>query len=191
MSEYEPAFKVSMSYKTPEEENLQLENILWTVRLGGADFGTIEMTDLNGQGPFVYKVNHLHMHGPGEHRIDDRQYDLEIHIVHELVGGPEGWEDYYDKLAVTAIFFEVAPKSHPFIEKLRPEDFGEIGKISFAELFQDGDQSGGQEKKFYHYKGSLTNPPYSDVNNWLIYKEVLPISQEHLDSFLGSWYPIL
>jgi len=115
MSEYEPAFKVSMSYKTPDKEDLQLENILWTVRLGGADFGTIEMTDLNGEGPFVYKVNHLHMHGPGEHKIDDRQYDLEIHIVHELVGGPEGWEDYYDKLAVSAIFFEVAPKSHPFI----------------------------------------------------------------------------
>lgn len=50
--------------------------------------GSIHLTDLNGKGPYVYKVNHMHMHGPSEHRLDGIQYDLEMHIVHELVKGP-------------------------------------------------------------------------------------------------------
>jgi len=41
--------------------------------------------------------------------------------------------------------------------------------------------------KFYHYKGSLTNPPCADVVNWIIHKEVLPITQEHLDAFKSVW----
>ena len=72
MTEYEPGFSVSLDYKTPDNENLQLENILWTVRLSGADFGRIEVTDLDGKGPYIYQVNHLHMHGPAEHRIDGK-----------------------------------------------------------------------------------------------------------------------
>jgi len=29
------------------------------------------------------------------------------------------------------------------------------------------------------------------VVNWVLYKEVLPISKEHLDAFKDVWYPIL
>lgn len=105
------------------------------MRLSGGDFGGIEVTDLNGKGPYIYKVNHLHMHGPAEHKIDNKQYDLEIHIVHELVGGPDDWKHYNETLAVIGFFFKVDEESHPFIEKLRPLDFGPIGKISFDEIF--------------------------------------------------------
>ena len=34
------------------------------------DMGYIEMTDMNGNGPYIYKVNHMHMHGPSDHKID-------------------------------------------------------------------------------------------------------------------------
>jgi carbonic anhydrase len=82
--------------------------------------GTIEIIDLNGNGPYIYKVNHLHMHGPSEHRLDGKQEDLEIHIVHELVGGPDDWREYREKLAVIGVLFRVAEKSHPFIDRLQP-----------------------------------------------------------------------
>jgi carbonic anhydrase len=47
--------------------------------------GGLKITDLNGNGPWYYRANHMHMHAPTEHRINDVQYDLEFHIVHEIV----------------------------------------------------------------------------------------------------------
>ncbi len=192
MTSFEPEFHVELKYN--QVQDLKLENILWTVRLQGGDLGGIEVTDLNGQGPYKYKVNHMHMHGPAEHRIDDKQYDLEIHIVHELVDGPN-FHEYKESLAVIGFFFKVEDQSHPFIEKLRPLDFGHIDKISFNELFQTLNEGAAPQqvqlednsKRFYHYKGSLTNPPCADVVNWILYKQVLPITQEHLDAFKNVW----
>ena len=62
-----------------------LENLGWTLRLKGDKMGGITLTDLNGKGPFIYDVDHMHMHGPSEHRFEGVQHDLEIHIVHALV----------------------------------------------------------------------------------------------------------
>lgn len=86
MTVYEPQFNVEFKYEECQDPNL--ENILWTVRLQGTELGGIEVTDLNGEGPYKYRVNHLHMHGPAEHRLDGVQHDLEVHIVHELFDGP-------------------------------------------------------------------------------------------------------
>ena len=130
----------------------------------------------------------MHMHGPSEHRLDGNQYDLEVHIVHELVDGPGNFKEYKDTLAVVGFMFKVDSYSHPFIEKLRPMDFGAISQISFNELFTTlGDESEPNEKRFYHYKGSLTNPPCADVVNWILHKQVLPITEEHLNAFKSVW----
>lgn len=66
--------------------------------------------------------------------MDGKQYDLEIHIVHELMDGPN-WKEYKETLAVVGVLFKEDEYSHPFIEKLRPLDFGLIERINFAELF--------------------------------------------------------
>jgi len=47
-----------------------LENLEWTLRLKGKNMGCIKLFDLDGTGPWTYKVNHMHMHGPSEHRFD-------------------------------------------------------------------------------------------------------------------------
>ena len=103
--------------------------------------GGIEVTDLNGKGPYIYKVNHMHMHGASEHRFDGVQHDLEIHIVHELVDGPADYKSYKETLAVVGILFKIDKVSHPFIEKLKPENFGHIDKINLAELLCPVDQA--------------------------------------------------
>ncbi len=157
--------------------------------------GTIEVTDLNGLGPYIYRVHHMHMHGPSEHRFDGVQEDLEIHIVHELIDGPPGWKDYKEKLAVVGVLFKADETSHRFIQKLRPQDFGHIDRINFAELLGSLETSSEEESQkklkeceFYHYKGSLTNPPCADVVNWIVYKHVLPISEEDLNALREVWF---
>ena len=82
------------------------------------------------------------------------------------------WRNYKEKLAVVGILFRVGETSHPFIEKIRPYDFGEIETLKLSELFC----SQSDQESYYHYKGSLTNPPCADVVNWILHKEVLTIS---------------
>jgi carbonic anhydrase len=65
--------------------------------------------------------------------------------------------------------------SHPFIEKLRIEDFQEIQEIDLSELFED------KSTGFYHYQGSLTTPPCVETVNWIILNQVLPISDVHMN----------
>ncbi len=62
---------------------------------------------------------------------------MEMHIVHELVGGlhDDEWENYRLNLAVIGILFKKSETSHPFVQKLKIEDLGNIEKIHFSELF--------------------------------------------------------
>ncbi len=200
MAEYNPRFKVDFRWKDFEALT-GLENLEWTLRLKGKNMGGIRLTDLNGRGPFSYKVNHMHMHGPSEHRFEGEQVDLELHIVHELVKGPldEPISNYKESLCVVAFLFKIDKVSHPFIKKMRPHDFGHIDSISFSDLLPVADhhednscysrliEVGTQEPSFYHYKGSLTNPPCADVVNWVIHSEVLPIKEAHLNSLKNVW----
>lgn len=66
---FEPKFKVEFKWK-PFEALHGLENLEWTLRLKGPNMGGIKITDLNGRGPYGYRVNHMHMHGPSEHRFE-------------------------------------------------------------------------------------------------------------------------
>jgi len=104
------------------------------------------------------------------------------------VKGPTEIEkaDYKETLAVVSFLFKIDKKSHPFIIKMRAEDFGPISKISFSDLLpKESDQS---KFKFFHYKGSLTNPPCADVVNWIVHSEVLPITESHLNSLRNVWH---
>jgi hypothetical protein len=44
-----------------------------------------------------------------------------MHIVHELIDGPDK-ENYNESLAVIGVLFKLHEKSHPFVDRLRCED---------------------------------------------------------------------
>lgn len=44
--------------------------------------GSIELTDLNGFGPFAYKADNVHFHCRSEHLFNGHHTDVEMHIVH-------------------------------------------------------------------------------------------------------------
>jgi carbonic anhydrase len=62
------------------------------------------LKDLNGRGPFTFKADHLHFHGPAEHTIEGVRHDIEIHIVNTLVDGPD-WQEFKERLSVVAVVF--------------------------------------------------------------------------------------
>ena len=162
----------------------------------GKDIGTIQVTDLEGKGPYIYKAHHLHMHSPAEHKFNGVHHDLEMHIVHELVGGvnDDEWENYKLNLAVVGILFKKAEVSHPFVEKMRVTDMGNIESIHFSELFntlehQRHNLDEINDLECFHYQGSLTTPPMTDIVNWNVYRHVLPISEKHLNELIAQWNP--
>jgi carbonic anhydrase len=81
--------------------------------------------------------------------------------------------------------FKLDEISHNFIEKLRHEDLGHIEIINYNELFKEFTDPSlkGKSPDFYHYKGSLTTPPCTDIVNWFLYPDVLPITLKHLEAF--------
>jgi carbonic anhydrase len=104
----------------------------------------------------------------------------------------EFFPDYKEVLAVVGVFFELAEKSHSFIETLKVKNLEPIEKIHFNELLVDGAHSGEiRQPPIIHYKGSLTSPPCSDIVNWFIFKDVKPISNEDLDNLIKHWSPVI
>ena len=64
---------------------------------------------------------------------------MELHFVHSFKDGQEDMhEDYKEVLAVVGVFFEIAEKSHPFIEKLQLKKLKKIEKLHFNDLLVDG-----------------------------------------------------
>ena len=55
--------------------------------------------------------------------------------------------------------------------------------ISFADLFKDVIA----KPDFFHYKGSLTTPPCSEVVSWFVYKHPLEISRFSIDFLEEAW----
>jgi carbonic anhydrase len=106
--------------------------------------------------------------------------------VHTLLVKDFLSESYKQTLAVIGVIFKVGNQSHPFIEKLRIDDLGQIDRANVNELF-DGkiDQETGLKAtpRFYHYQGSLTTPPCTENVNWFLFKDILTISEGHLKAF--------
>jgi carbonic anhydrase len=88
-------------------------------------------------------------------------------------------------LAVIGLLFKVSEESHPFIKQIDLNDKKNAeNDINFTDLFTKYDENGKPiDPGFFHYQGSLTFPPCFETVNWMIYKEVLPISKEHLRHF--------
>ena len=109
----------------------------------------------------VYNACQFHFHSPSEHTFQGKHYPLELHIVHTLASGPPGYT--HDKAVIAVFFDDVSDTESPFIASLNPEKPGEAlpKPVDLSELLKS-------TNNFYHYQGSLTTPPCSEVVNWYV-----------------------
>ncbi|KAK4281913.1 hypothetical protein QN277_013357 [Acacia crassicarpa] len=116
-----------------------------------------------------YKLLQCHWHSPSEHTINEKRFDLELHVVHQAHDG---------RVAVIGILYKLG-RPDPLLSKLLPlikslgEEERDLG------ILNPGDIKFGS-RKYYRYIGSLTIPPCTEGVTWTVVKKVRTASREQV-----------
>ena len=144
-----------------------------TVQVNVAPGNTIEV---NGR---RYALQQFHFHRPSEERVDGRQFEMDVHLVHKDADG---------RLAVVAVLLERGAAqpllqtvwSHLPLEK--HEEVAARAQIDPGQLLP-------ADRRYYTYMGSLTTPPCSEGVLWLVMQQPVPVSAQQIDVF-ARLYPM-
>ena len=127
------------------------------------------MVNLNGKD---YKLLQFHYHALSEHTIDGKHFPLEVHFVHK-----HSDTDF----AVLAIMYIEGNENELFKKYLEkfPTKKGEYKTdetIDLLSLFP-------KNKSYYHYNGSLTTPPCSEIVSWYVFNNPVEASKKQIAKF--------
>ncbi|HEV8486960.1 MAG TPA: carbonic anhydrase family protein [Blastocatellia bacterium] len=126
----------------------------------------------------TYDLKQFHFHLPGEHRISNAGYVMEMHLVHKTSDG--------QNTAVIGVLFKVQGAANPafksIIDNLPPPDseHGGTGPEINAQKLLPANRS------YYKYSGSLTVPCCTEPVLWLVLADPVRISGEQLRKFQYS-----
>jgi carbonic anhydrase len=126
-----------------------------------------------------YELVQFHFHRPSEERIDGRQYDMVVHLVHKDVDG---------RLAVVAVLLDRGSAQaivQTVWNNLPLEKGDEVRAGSRIDLMQLLPE----DKRYYTYMGSLTTPPCSEGVLWMVMKQPVPVSMDQVAIF-SRLYPM-
>jgi len=121
----------------------------------------------------VYKLLQFHFHSLSEHTINGKHTAMEAHLVHQAEDG---------ELAVIAVMIKKGEYNN-FMQKIfkfMPKKAG--GKTTNRFAINANDILP-KDKSFYHYVGSLTTPPCTQIVQWYVLKEPITISSKQLSKF--------
>ena len=122
---------------------------------------------------YRYKLQSFHFHLYSEHRIQNKQYPMELHIVHKNLNK----EDKENANLVIAILFDYKEdKENIFLKAINLAEEKKINGASILDLINKNDA-------FYYYKGSLTTVPCTENVNWIVFKDIKSMSFEQFNKF--------
>ena len=124
-----------------------------------------------------YVLKQLHFHTPSEHQIDGITYPMEMHVVNVMESESEHEPPRY--LVVSYLFRmgEEQPFIASFLDKVPTTEGGEDLVPGTVVIAPEGRTL---NHEFYHYRGSLTTPPYTETVDWLIVREIEEASPEQI-----------
>jgi carbonic anhydrase len=126
-----------------------------------------------------FELLQFHFHRPSEERIDGRQFEMSLHLVHK---------DEQGRLAVVALLFEKGPVQ-PALQKVwanlpleKNEEAAARVPLELADLLP-------ADRRYYTYMGSLTTPPCSEGVQWIVMRQPVTLAPEQIDIF-ARIYPM-
>jgi carbonic anhydrase len=126
-----------------------------------------------------YDLLQFHFHRPSEERINGRQFEMVVHLVHK---DPEG------RLAVVAVLIE-SGRSHPVIQSVWNSLPLERNEELASPVALDLNQLLPEDRRYYTYMGSLTTPPCSEGVLWMVLKQPATLSPDQIGLF-ARLYPM-
>ncbi|MBT8466080.1 MAG: carbonic anhydrase family protein [Deltaproteobacteria bacterium] len=133
-------------------------------------FGRGITTELDGK---VYEFRQLHFHTPAEHLIDGVTYPMEMHLVHSRTGGSAGAPPSYLVIALLVKMGQPNRFLAEFLDAIpsQPGQSAKLHHVFLGDAFPPGLDL--ERVHYYHYRGSLTTPPYTESVDWLVAKEII------------------
>lgn len=156
------------------KEDMTFSNLGHTVQIDDTSDKTLGISG----GPLsgFYYLKQAHFHNPSEHTFNGASYPLELHLVHSNEDGSQ--------LAVLGFFFEHSVVSNAFLEQLGAAlndiQYKDNQTTVNAHLELLLSSVGGG---YYHYSGSLTTPPCSEIVTWLFSEIVLKATPQQIAKF--------
>jgi len=126
-----------------------------------------------------FELVQFHFHRPSEERIDGRQFEMSLHLVHK---------DDQGRLAVVAVLMDKG-LPQPAVQKVwnslpleKGEELAARAPLELAELLPT-------DRRYYTYMGSLTTPPCSEGVQWVVMRQPVSMSAEQIELF-ARMYPM-
>jgi carbonic anhydrase len=126
-----------------------------------------------------YELLQFHFHRPSEERIDGRQFEMSLHLVHKNDQG---------QLAVVGLLFDKGPP-HPVLQQVwnnlpleKNDENAASNPMELSDLLPS-------DRRYYTYMGSLTTPPCSEGVKWIVMRQPVTLTKEQIDIF-ARMYPM-
>ena len=126
-----------------------------------------------------YELLQFHFHRPSEERIDGRQFEMSLHLVHRNDQG---------QLAVVGLLFDKGAP-HPVLQQVwnslpleKNEENAASNPIELSDLLP-------ADRRYFTYMGSLTTPPCSEGVRWIVMRQPVTLTKEQIDIF-ARMYPM-
>lgn len=126
-----------------------------------------------------FELQQLHFHRPSEERIDGRQFEMSVHLVHR---------DNQDRLAVVTLLLEKGP-AQPAVQKVWNNLPLEKNQDVPARVALDLKEMLPADQRYYTYMGSLTTPPCTEGVQWVVMRQPVTVAPEQIDLF-ARIYPM-
>ena len=118
-----------------------------------------------------FELVQFHFHRPSEERIDGRQFDMVVHLVHKDADG---------RLAVVAVLLERG-SAHPLVQTVWNNLPLEKGERCARARRSTSTSCCPRTARYFTYMGSLTTPPCSEGVLWMVMKQPVSVSPEQID----------
>ncbi len=126
-----------------------------------------------------FELQQFHFHRPSEERIDGRQFEMSLHLVHK---------DEQGRMAVVGVLFDKGP-AQPAVQRVwnglpleKGEELAARVPLELGDLLPT-------DRRYFTYMGSLTTPPCSEGVQWVVMRQPMTMSPEQIELF-ARMYPM-